>query len=74
MDWYKGATLLYTLENIHISSDYNLIDCRFPVQFVIRPQTKDYHDYRGYAGRVAGGIFKPGDKVIALPSGFYFKR
>jgi sulfate adenylyltransferase subunit 1 len=70
MDWYKGATLLYTLENIHISSDYNLIDCRFPVQYVIRPQTKDYHDYRGYAGRVAGGIFKPGDKVIALPSGF----
>ncbi|MBD99277.1 MAG: sulfate adenylyltransferase subunit CysN [Verrucomicrobia bacterium] len=70
MDWYQGGTLLYLLENIHIGSDHNHIDCRFPVQYVIRPQTDDYHDYRGYAGRIAGGIFKPGDKVVALPSGF----
>jgi len=70
MDWYKGGTLLYLLENIHIGSDHNHIDCRFPVQYVVRPQTDEYHDYRGYAGRIAGGIFKPGDKVVALPSGF----
>jgi len=70
MDWYGGSTLLYLLETIHIGSDQNLVDCRFPVQYVIRPQSVDYHDYRGYAGRVAGGIFKPGDKVMVLPSGF----
>lgn len=70
MSWYQGGTLLYLLENIHIGSDHNHIDCRFPVQYVIRPQTDEYHDYRGYAGRIAGGIFKPGDKVVALPSGF----
>jgi sulfate adenylyltransferase subunit 1 len=70
MPWYQGSTLLYLLENIHIGSDHNHIDCRFSVQGVIRPQTKDYHDFRGYAGRVASGIFKPGDKVIVLPSGF----
>lgn len=70
MPWYKGSTLLYLLENIHIGSDHNHIDCRFPVQYVIRPQTDEFHDYRGYAGRIAGGIFKPGDKVKALPSGF----
>jgi len=70
MDWYEGSTLLYTLENIHIGSDQNHIDCRFPVQTVIRPQTDQYHDYRGYAGRIAGGIFKPGDEVTVLPSGF----
>lgn len=70
MDWYKGGTLLYLLENIHIGSDYNHIDCRFPVQYVIRPQSDEFHDYRGYAGRIAGGVFKPGDKVVALPSGF----
>lgn len=69
MPWYEGSTLLYVLENIHISGDENLIDCRFPVQYVIRPQTDEHHDYRGYAGKVAGGIFKKGDSVMALPSG-----
>ncbi len=73
MDWYQGSTLLYLLENIHISSDENHIDCRFPVQYVIRPQAKEYHDFRGYAGRVAGGVFKPGDNVKVLPSGFTAK-
>lgn len=73
MEWYEGSTLLYVLENIHIGSDHNHIDCRFPVQTVIRPQTDDYHDYRGYAGRIAGGIFKPGDEVTVLPSGFTSK-
>ena len=70
MDWYQGTTLLYHLENVHIGSDHNFIDCRLPVQHVIRPYNDDYHDYRGYAGRVAGGIFKKGDKVMVLPSGF----
>jgi len=70
MDWYEGGTLLHTLENIHIASDHNHIDCRFPVQHVIRPQKKEFHDYRGYAGRIAGGVFKKGDKVTVLPSGF----
>lgn len=71
--WYEGSTLLYTLETIHIGSDYNHIDCRFPVQTVIRPKSDEYHDYRGYAGRIAGGVFKPGDEVTALPSGFTSK-
>ncbi|MEL7249119.1 MAG: sulfate adenylyltransferase subunit CysN [Bacteroidota bacterium] len=70
MDWYGGSTLLYYLENVHIGSDDNFIDCRFPVQYVIRPNTDEHHDYRGYAGRVAGGVFKKGDKVMVLPSGF----
>lgn len=70
MPWYNGATLMYYLENVHIGSDDNFIDCRFPVQYVIRPYSDDYHDYRGYAGRVAGGVFKPGDRVAVLPSGF----
>ena len=69
MPWYDGPTLMYLLENIHISSDRNFTDPRFPVQYVIRPQSDEYHDYRGYAGRIAGGIFKPGDKVTVLPSG-----
>ncbi len=73
MDWYQGSTLMYLLENIHIGSDYNHIDCRFPVQYVIRPQSDQYHDYRGYAGRIAGGVFKPGDDVVVLPSGFASK-
>ncbi len=70
MPWYGGATLLYYLENVHIASDYNFIDVRFPVQHVIRPYNDEYHDYRGYAGRVAGGILKKGDEVMLLPSGF----
>lgn len=73
MSWFEGTTLLYYLENVHIASDHNLIDCRFPVQYVIRPNTDDFHDYRGYAGRVAGGVFKPGDDVMLLPSGFTTK-
>lgn len=73
MPWYKGTTLLYHLENVHIGSDHNFIDCRMPVQHVIRPYSDEYHDYRGYAGRVVGGIFKKGDKVMVLPSGFTSK-
>jgi len=61
---------MYLLENIHIGSDHNHIDCRFAVQYVIRPHSDKHHDFRGYAGRISGGIFKPGDKVIVLPSGF----
>jgi len=70
MAWYEGPTLMYLLENVHIASDHNRVDCRFPVQSVIRPQTDAYHDYRSYAGRVAGGVFKPGDEIMVLPSGF----
>jgi len=70
MPWYQGTTLLYYLENVHIGSDENLIDPRFPVQYVIRPLTDAHHDYRGYAGRVASGIFRKGDEVLLLPSGF----
>src|ERR1041385_7643783 len=73
MDWFDGPTLLYHLENIHISSDHNHIDARFPVQYVIRPMSNEFHDYRGFAGRVAGGIFRKGDKVTVLPSGFTSK-
>jgi sulfate adenylyltransferase subunit 1 len=70
MPWYQGSTLLYYLENVHIASDHNFIDCRFPVQYVVRPYSDEYHDYRGYAGRIAGGIFKKDDEVMLLPSGF----
>ncbi len=73
MDWYDGSTLMYYLENVHIASDYNFIDPRFPVQYVVRPNTDEHHDYRGYAGRVAGGIMKKGDDIIVLPSGFTSK-
>ena len=73
MDWYEGSTLLHLLENVHIGSDHNHVDCRFPVQYVVRPQSKEYPDYRGYAGRIAGGVFKPGDVVMVLPSGFTSK-
>ncbi|MCC5918851.1 MAG: GTP-binding protein [Cryomorphaceae bacterium] len=73
MNWYQGSTLLNTLETIHIGSDENHIDCRFPVQTVIRPHNNEHHDYRGYAGTIAGGVFKPGDEVVALPSGFKSK-
>ena len=70
MSWYEGETLLYKLENVHISSDLNLVDCRFPIQTVIRPHTLENQDYRGFAGRIESGIFKPGDKIKTLPSGF----
>ncbi|RUT79681.1 sulfate adenylyltransferase subunit CysN [Ancylomarina longa] len=69
MDWYTGTTLLNLLETIEILDDRNQEDARFPVQYVIRPQSDKYHDYRGYAGRVASGVFHPGDKVKVLPSG-----
>ena len=72
MGWYEGSSLLHHLEEVHIASDRNLIDARFPVQYVIRPQAQssaELHDYRGYAGTVAGGVFKPGDEVAVLPSG-----
>ncbi len=68
--WYEGASLLHHLEEVHIASDRNLIDVRFPVQYVVRPQSNDWHDYRGYAGTVAGGVMKSGDEVMVLPSGF----
>jgi len=70
MPWFGGTTLLYYLEHVHIGSDHNFIDTRFPVQYVIRPNTDAYHDYRGYAGRVAGGVLRKGDAVTLLPSGF----
>ena len=73
MAWYQGATLMHMLETVHIESDHNHIDSRFPVQYVVRPHSKEYHDFRGYAGRVAGGIFRPGDDVLVLPSGFQSK-
>jgi bifunctional enzyme CysN/CysC len=68
-DWYEGPSLLYHLEHVHIASDRNLIDCRFPVQWVVRPMREEHHDYRGYAGQVASGVFRPGDDVVVLPSG-----
>ncbi|HHH53781.1 MAG TPA: sulfate adenylyltransferase [Bacteroidetes bacterium] len=73
MTWYEGPTLMYLLENLHISSDYNFIDSRLPIQFVLRPNTDEFHDYRGYAGRVAGGVLKRGDDIMLLPSGFTTK-
>ena len=73
MNWYEGSTLMHLLENIHIGSDQNHVDCRFPVQYVVRPQSTEHPDYRGYAGRIEGGVFKPGDNVTVLPSGFTSK-
>jgi len=73
MDWYQGPALLHHLEHVHIASDRNLIDARFPVQWVIRPQSDEFHDYRGYGGQVAAGVFRTGDEVVALPSGFSSK-
>lgn len=73
MDWYQGPTLMHILENVHIGSDQNHIDSRFPVQYVVRPMTTEYHDYRGYAGRVAGGVFRAGEEISVLPSGFTSK-
>ena len=70
MPWYQGGTLRFILENIHIGSDHNHIDARFPVQYVVRPQRDEFHDFRGYAGRVAGGVFRVGERVKVLPSGF----
>jgi bifunctional enzyme CysN/CysC len=67
--WYHGPPLLWHLEHLHVASDRNLIDARFPVQWVIRPQTDAHHDYRGYAGQVAGGVLRAGDEVLVLPSG-----
>ncbi|NCT92594.1 sulfate adenylyltransferase subunit CysN [Cellulomonas sp. APG4] len=69
MPWFEGPSLLHHLENVHIASDRNLVDARFPVQYVIRPHQDRHHDFRGYAGQVAGGILKPGDEVMVLPSG-----
>jgi bifunctional enzyme CysN/CysC len=71
--WYTGASLLHHLEEVHIASDRNLIDCRFPVQYVIRPRDDKFHDYRGYAGQVGSGTYKVGDDVVVLPSGFTSK-
>jgi bifunctional enzyme CysN/CysC len=69
MAWYDGPSLLYHLEHVHVASDRNLVDARFPVQWVIRPMSDDHHDYRGYAGEVASGVFRAGDEVTVLPSG-----
>jgi bifunctional enzyme CysN/CysC len=70
MPWYGGSSLLHHLEEVHIASDKNLIDARFPVQYVIRPMSDAHHDFRGYAGTIAGGIFKAGDEIVVLPSGY----
>ena len=69
MPWYEGSSLIHHLEHVHIASDRDLRDVRFPVQYVVRPKSDEYHDYRGYAGRVASGVLKPGDEVMVLPSG-----
>jgi bifunctional enzyme CysN/CysC len=69
MPWYDGPPLLYHLEHVHVASDRNLHDVRFPVQYVIRPMNDEHHDYRGYAGQVASGVLRPGDDVTVLPSG-----
>jgi bifunctional enzyme CysN/CysC/sulfate adenylyltransferase subunit 1 len=70
MPWYEGPSLMHHLENVHVASDRDLVDARFPVQYVVRPKSDEFHDYRGYAGMVAGGVLKPGDEVLVLPSGF----
>jgi bifunctional enzyme CysN/CysC len=69
MTWYDGPSLLYHLEHVHVASDRNLVDARFPVQWVVRPMSDEHHDYRGYAGEVASGVFRVGDEVVVLPSG-----
>ena len=69
MPWYEGPSLLYHLEHVHVASDRNLQDPRFPVQWVVRPMSDEHHDYRGYAGEVASGVLRAGDEVVALPSG-----
>jgi len=70
MPWYEGPSLMHHLEHVHVASDRDLVDARFPVQYVVRPKSDEFHDYRGYAGRLAGGVLKPGDEVLVLPSGF----
>ena len=70
MPWYEGSSLIHHLEQVHIASDRNLIDVRFPVQYVIRPRSDEHHDFRGYAGQVAGGVLRRGDEVVVLPSGW----
>jgi sulfate adenylyltransferase subunit 1 (EFTu-like GTPase family) len=67
--WYHGPTLMHHLEHVHVASDRDLVDVRFPVQYVVRPKSDEHHDYRGYGGMVAGGVLKPGDEVVVLPSG-----
>ncbi len=69
MSWYSGPTLMHHLEHVHVASDRDLVDVRFPVQYVVRPKSDDHHDYRGYGGMVAGGVLKKGDEVVVLPSG-----
>ena len=73
MDWYNGQSLMHHLENVHVASDRDLVDTRVPVQYVIRPKSDEFHDYRGYAGQVVGGVIKPGDEVLVLPSGLTSK-
>jgi len=73
MKWYDGPTLLYLLENLHIAADYNHTDARFPIQYVVRPMSDKYHDFRGYAGRISSGVFRVGEEVKILPSGFTSK-
>ena len=73
MTWFEGPPLLYHLENVYVGSDANHVDARFPVQWVIRPHSDEHHDFRGFAGQVAGGVFKVGDEVTVLPSGFSTK-
>ena len=68
--WYQGGTLLYHLETVYIGADHDQVNARFPVQWVVRPHSDKYHDFRGYAGRIAGGVFKPGDEILVMPSGF----
>src|SRR6478735_5627625 len=69
MPWYQGPSLIHHLENVHVASDRDLVDTRLPVQYVVRPKSDQFHDYRGYAGQVAGGVLKPGDEIVVLPSG-----
>lgn len=73
MPWYQGSSLMHHLENVHVASDRDLIDARLPVQYVVRPKSDEFHDYRGYAGQLAGGVLKPGDEVVVLPSGMTSK-
>ena len=73
MNWYQGSPLLHILETMHISSDINKVDARFPIQTVLRPQNDEFRDYRGYAGRISSGIFRPGQEILVMPSGFSSK-